>query len=155
MMSYRFRPYRKDDFARLCEIHDAARMKELSYTDQQGAFIPLVEAAVTEHLFDYTLVVAEADGRVDGFVAYNSNELGWLYVHPSCFRRGIATLLTKQVIVDGGPEISLEVLHANQPAFELYKKLGFDLVRTVSGNMAGNEAFPVTIHELRYITSRF
>lgn len=152
-MSYQLRPYQTRDFARLCEIHDAARMEELSYTDQEDAFVPLIEAAVNENLFDYTIVVAETEDRVDGFVAYKTDELGWLYVHPSYFRRGIATRLTRHVIADGGPEIFLEVLHANQPAFKLYQKLGFDLVRTVTGQMTGNEVFSVTVNELRYVKS--
>jgi hypothetical protein len=69
------RRYSPSDWDRLCEIHDEARKQELQASGLQDAFIPLAEAAGNEGLFDGEVLVAEQDGTVCGFVAYNAGEL--------------------------------------------------------------------------------
>ena len=147
---YQCRPYCEKDFSRICEIHDAARLDELSHSGQQDAYIPLMEAAKKEGLFDYSLVVAEKSDHTAGFAAFHPDELGWLYVDPLMYRQGIASLLVNHVVQQGKPEIYVEILQANTPALRLYQSLGFQLSKTVNGNMPGNEKFAVTVCELVY-----
>ena len=70
------REYQRDDWPRLCAIHDAARQNELKLAGLPQAFLPLAVAAEREGLFDYDLRVAQLGGEVAGFVAYLPDELG-------------------------------------------------------------------------------
>ncbi len=94
----RIRRYRDDDWARLCLIHDLARMDELRGANLVKAFLPLEIAAEREGLFEYDILVAEENDVILGFVAYSQEELSWLYVDPNCYRMGIGNLLTRAAI---------------------------------------------------------
>lgn len=143
------RAYRPEDFAALADIHDRARPQELRLAGLSDAFLPLETAAPREGLFDYRVIVAELAGEIAGFAAYGDGELAWLYVHPRHMRRGVGSALTRHAIRDMGGAVTLEVLAGNAPAIALYERLGFRIVRTVSGRMPGNEAFAVTVHDMQ------
>lgn len=147
------RPYRDTDWDRLCVIHDAARLDELRQSAGVAAFLPLARAADSEGLFDYTVCVAEADGRVDGFVAFTDVELAWLYVDPACYRRGIGRALVRHVVNSAAGPLTVEVLEGNEAALRLYLDEGFRQLRRVEGRMAGNEAFPAVALALRHMPS--
>jgi ribosomal protein S18 acetylase RimI-like enzyme len=141
------RPYKEQDWNRIEEIHDEARKIELNLAGLDDAFIPLVEAAESEGLFDYDVCVALANDHVVGFAAYSEDELAWLYVDPSCMRQGIGKSLIKYAIQHiAHRPIELEVLVGNEPAVRLYESLGFKLIKTISGVMPGNEFFAVNVH---------
>lgn len=142
------RPYSPSDWERLCEIHDEARKQELQASGLSDAFIPLAEAAGNEGLFDGEVLVAERDGTVCGFVAYNAGELTWLYVEPRHQRRGVARYLVRAVRRTFPGRLTLEVLLGNEAALALYLGEGFQVVRQVSGKLAGNEAFPASANVL-------
>jgi ribosomal protein S18 acetylase RimI-like enzyme len=142
------RPYISSDWVRLCEIHDAARVFELSGAGLLDAFLTLEQTGAAEGLFDATLLVAEVEGRVEGFVGYTEDELTWLYVNPQLFRRGIATALVRAALETAAGPLSLDVLVGNEAALALYLKEGFRVVKTASGKLAGNEKFPATAHVL-------
>ena len=140
------RPYCEADWPTLVSIHDPARKNELEQAGLSDAFLPLEIAAEREGLFDYTVVVAEAEGKVRGFAAYTPDELAWLYVSVDYSHRGIGRALTKYVIENTHERpLCLEALLGNRPAFELYKSVGFELKEIVSGRMPGNESFTVTV----------
>lgn len=141
------RPYKEQDWSRIEEIHDEARKIELNLAGLDDAFIPLKEAAVSEGLFDYDVCVALVNEHVVGFAAYSEDELAWLYVDRSCMRQGIGKSLIKYAVqhITHRP-IELEVLVGNDPAVRVYESLGFELIKTVSGVMPGNEYFAVKVY---------
>lgn len=143
------RPFTQKDFQRLCQIHDPARQEELDLANLSEAFIPLSIAADREGLFDYQILVAEMEGFVVGFVAFTDDELAWLYVDREYSRHGIGTSLVNAVLKKMHEPISIEVLNGNIPALNFYQKFGFEIVKTESGRMPGNEEFSVTVHVLR------
>lgn len=147
------RPYRDTDWERLCVIHDAARLDELRQSAGVAAFLPLKQAADNEGLFDYTVCVAETDGRVDGFVAFSDDELAWLYVDPARYRRGIGRALVRQALDTAPGPLTVEVLEGNDAALRLYLDEGFRQLRRVEGRMAGNDAFPAVALVLRHVPS--
>ena len=93
-MKINIRNYRESDFNAIERIHDAGRRTELRLAGLEEAFLPLRIAAEREGLFEYPgLFVAEANGSVVGFAACSEDELAWLYVDVSLFRRGIGRQL--------------------------------------------------------------
>jgi GNAT superfamily N-acetyltransferase len=92
------REYQQQDWPRLIEIHDNARVVELQLAGLSDAFIPLAEAAFNEGLFDYNIYVALVNDKVLGFVAYSDDELAWLYVDPVYKSQGIGKCLAKYVV---------------------------------------------------------
>ncbi len=88
------RKYQESDFSTLCEIHDPARKQELAAANLTAAFIPFKIASQKEGLFDdYQVYVAQKDKTTVGFVAFNDEELGWLYVKPEYQHQGIGSQL--------------------------------------------------------------
>lgn len=144
----RIRRYSSGDFARLCEIHDAARRNELALAGLPDAFVPLSQAAEREGLFDYQVYVALYREMAAGFVAFSAAELGWLYVDPALSRCGIGSALVNFALPRMQPDAGIEVLAGNEPALSLYARFGFAVDATETGVMPGNESFHVTVHVL-------
>lgn len=92
------RSYKKSDWNDLCKIHDIARLDELKSALLENAFLPLEIAAKKEKLFDYEVLVAELEGQVQGFIAFDNEEIAWLYVNPKMYRKGIGKALVKRVL---------------------------------------------------------
>ena len=140
----RIRPYRPEDWPRLCEIHDAARLDELRLSAGEAGFLTLEQSAENEGLFAGRLDVAEVNGQVVGFVAFTHDELTWLYVAPAMYRRGIGRALLRHAIENAGETFRAELLEGNEPALRLYLSEGFHIVRHVIGRLVGNEKFPAS-----------
>jgi ribosomal protein S18 acetylase RimI-like enzyme len=136
------RPYRTEDWPRLCEIHDLARLDELRLSAGEASFLTLEQTAENEGLFAGEVAVAVLNGEVQGFVSYKPGELTWLYVSPGSYRQGVGRALVKHVLSAVQPPVTVEVLEGNEPALSLYLSQGFTVVRRVSGRLEGNEAFP-------------
>lgn len=144
------RRYTPDDWPRVCEIHDAARRDELAAAGLDAAYLTLAETAENEGFEDYEIRVAEREGQVLGFVAFTSDELAWLYVHPSCYGQGIGMALIQAALRETAAPMSAEVLDGNVAALTLYRKAGFVEQGRAQGQMPGNERFAVTVTELRH-----
>ena len=136
----------------LQNIHDPARMQELTFAGLQDAFLPLTIAAEREDLFDYQLYVAVEEETAVGFVAFTEDELAWLYVRPDHQRKGIGRTLAEFALEKmTAEEKSVEVLFGNEPARNLYRSLGFTNETIVHGVMPGNETFSVTVWQMTKI----
>ncbi|MEM9451591.1 MAG: GNAT family N-acetyltransferase [Cyanobacteria bacterium P01_E01_bin.6] len=144
------RPYESADWARLCEIHDAARLDELRFTVGTSAFLTLEQTAESEGLFDDKLVVADVDGVVQGFVAYSDEELTWLYVDPQFYKKGVGRALVRHAVADSAADMELELLEGNAPALKLYLSEGFRVIKRIEGKLEGNEDFAAVGLVLRY-----
>jgi ribosomal protein S18 acetylase RimI-like enzyme len=144
------RSYAPGDWKRLCEIHDSARIYELTASGLIDAFLTLEQTAEAEGLFDATILVAEASDDVLGFAAYTDSELTWLYVDPRYYRQGVGRSLVRAVVNASPNPLSLEVLVGNEAALALYRSEGFNVIEQVSGKLAGNERFPATAYVLRF-----
>ncbi|MDO5401148.1 MAG: GNAT family N-acetyltransferase [Eubacteriales bacterium] len=140
--------YSQADWPALQEIHDLARMQELSLAGLKAAFVPLDLAAEREGLFDYRVYVAKEDQPV-GFVAFTEDELAWLYVHPDHQHRGVGRALAQfalEHMAEG--DQTVEVLAGNEPARSLYRSLGFTEEQLLHGHMPGNEEFEVSAWQM-------
>ncbi len=146
-MTIVIRPYEAADWAEICRIHDAARLDELRGAGLLEAYLDLEATFENEGLFDDEVWVAEADGRVAGFIAGSSGEITWAYVDPALYRRGVGRALVQHMLDRATGPVELEVLAGNS-ARAFYEALGFVLETTTTGKLAGNEAFQATGHTL-------
>ncbi|MEP4197996.1 MAG: GNAT family N-acetyltransferase [Aliishimia sp.] len=144
------RAYDPSDWHRLCALHDAARKDELAYTVGVAAFRSLEDTFEDEGLFDADLVVAEQDGIVAGFAAFDETELSWLYVDPALSRRGIGRTLLRHAMGRSNGTIQIDLLEGNIPTQALYEAEGFVITDRRQGNLVGNESFPATGLVLRH-----
>ncbi len=138
----KIRMYDEQDWKRCCEIHDAARIDELTGSVDLGAFLTLEQTAKNEGLFDGELWVACYPEKVVGFVAFDPDEITWLYVDPKYYRKGIGRNLVKFAIERCDNTIGIEVLTGNTPALKLYQDLGFEIKEKRAGHLEGNELYP-------------
>lgn len=146
----KIRPYTKNDWVRVCEIHDAARRDELAAAGLCDAYLPLAETAENEGFDEYEIRVAEYDERIVGFVAFTTEELAWLYVAPFFYGKGIGSALIHAALREAAAPMSTEVLEGNIAALAVYTKAGFIEVGRSHGRMPGNESFAVSVTELRH-----
>ncbi len=144
------RPYTPEDWQRVCEIHDAARREELAAAHLEPAFLTLEQTAENEGFHDYSLRVAEVEGQVVAFIAFTIDELAWLYVDPSSYRKGIGTALIKHALLETKTPMSAEVLAGNNAAVSVYRKAGFHAVGQDHGVMPGNESFQLSVTLLQH-----
>ena len=135
------RKYRKSDWSRICEIHDKSRQNELMLSVDPRAFLSLEQTAESEGLFENEIYIAEENGKPLGFVAFEPDEITWLYVHSDHYRKGIRRRLFEFAINKCSREITIEVLVGNLPAISLYESYGFKVVKRVKGKLANNSNF--------------
>jgi ribosomal protein S18 acetylase RimI-like enzyme len=147
------RPCSPADWARLCVIHDAARLHELAAAGLADAFLSLEQTAENEGLFAGEVLVAESRGQVHGFVAFTQHELTWLYVDPGKARQGIGRQLLRRAIEACAGNLSTEVLVGNEPALALYQSEGFVILRRSDGRLTGNEAYAASGYLLQHTAS--
>jgi len=135
------RAYQLSDWPRLCDIHDRARLDELRRSAGVEAFRSLARTAHSEGLFDGRLDVAEVDGVVRGFVAFQRGSLNWLYVDPDSYRQGVGRALLRHAVALSGPVVSTQALEGNEPAIRLYRSEGFVEIERRRGRLAGCDEF--------------
>lgn len=137
----RIRKYKNSDWKRLCEIHDLARIDELTGSVDLDAFLDLEATAENEGLFDGELWLLEEDSKVLAFIAFDEDEITWLYVDPAHYNQGMGRKLIQFAKTRIQGNITIEVLSGNKPALHLYKSEGFEVVKKVNGKLTGNESF--------------
>ena len=125
----------KTDWNQICKIHDNARKIELEGSASREAFIPLKDCYKDEELFDSTIYVGEFNDITTGFVAFDKNEITWLYVDPLYFRKGFGRKLLEFALKNTKKPARVTVLNNNFRAIDLYKSHGFKVVEEKKGKI--------------------
>ncbi|MEM1668432.1 MAG: ribosomal protein S18-alanine N-acetyltransferase [Thermofilaceae archaeon] len=95
-----------------------------------------------------TFLVAEVEGRVIGYAIgvltrWGGGHVISIAVHPSFRRMGVAEKLLRELLKRmrqrGAKAVRLEVKVSNEPAINLYKKLGFRAVGVISNYYPNGE----------------
>ena len=149
LQTCKIRKFTTDDLQQVMQINQATLPE--NYTDY--FFMDLHER------FPETFIVAEEDGQIVGYimcrveVGLSNLGLGGLIrkghvvsiaVLPQARRKGVATELINAVL-EGvrfykAKQCYLEVRVTNDAGIRLYKKLGFDVSRTVNGYYSDGES---------------
>jgi putative acetyltransferase len=77
--------------------------------------------------------VAEADGRVVGFIAFAEGWVNHLYVTPEFQGQGIGKRLMA-IAKESNPSLQLWVFESNEPAIAFYERQGFRTVERTDGS---------------------
>ena len=88
-----------------------------------------------EELFDSTIYVGEFSDITIGFVAFDKNEITWLYVDPLHFRKGFGRKLLEFALKNMKKPARVTVLNNNFRAIDLYKSYGFKVVEEKKGKI--------------------
>ncbi|WP_254509784.1 GNAT family N-acetyltransferase [Anatilimnocola floriformis] len=130
-MTISLRDYAPNDWDAICQIHDVARVQELTAGNvDPRAFKPMTEAAEGDEFFISQTVVAYYDNRVIGFISWNGAYITWLYVEPADQGRGVGRALLEHALRCIGAEAWTNMLGGNERALRLYRTAGFDVVWT-------------------------
>ena len=133
------RDYQKEDWAAICDIFIRAKPDELKGSCSPEAVIPLAKDEVLLKSFNHSILyVAELEHQVVGYGGYQDSLVSFLFVDPDYYKRGIATLLLKKVILQIGAKAWLNVAKNNIPARELYQKFGFKIAEEFMGKYNGH-----------------
>ena len=84
----------------------------------------------------YSVWVAEADGGVTGYIAFNEGHIQHLYIHPQSQGQGLGPRLLAKALADGRPK-DLWTFQQNARARRFYEARGFLAVEFTDGD--GNE----------------
>lgn len=102
-------------------MFDLAKPDELATGGVAESFVPLAEDEGRHADFAKSWVyVWDEGGRILGFVGHKGAYIGWMFVDPAAFRRGIGRALLRHVLerIDGEP--FLWSMKDNQAALGLY-----------------------------------
>ncbi len=145
------RPYRDQDWAQVCRVHDRARPVELRQAGvDPGAFRPMSQSAAEDEFFDSETLVACRGRDVVGFVSWHGAYVTWLYVDPAHHRSGVGRMLMEAAVQRIGPHAWLNTMVGNQPAVGLYQTMGMEIVKEWSGTCDG---FPCRVLRMALPTS--
>lgn len=123
------RPYIASDWPDVCRVYDASKPIELRCGGVEASFVPLRDDHLRIDEFATSSIrVWEEDQDLFGFVGYRKDFIGWLFVHPDAFRRGIGRALLSSAVaqIEGDPY--LWTMRENESAIRLYASVGFQIV---------------------------
>jgi GNAT superfamily N-acetyltransferase len=122
------RPYIASDWLEVCRVYDASKPLELRSGGVEGSFIRLCDDQPRIDAFAMsTVLVWEEDRSLMGFVGYRAEFIGWLFVHPNAFRKGIGRALLSSAIREVSGEPYLWTMRENESAISLYASAGFQI----------------------------
>ena len=143
-----YREYQEKDWQRICQIHDRARPDELIGSCDPRGFIPIEQDKEVEDLKLSRKFVACEDEQVVGFVGVDKDYLGWLYVDPDHYRKGIGRGLLKIGIREIGKSAWTIALDGNKKAIALYESEGFREEKRFEGE---NNGYPCICVKLKRV----
>jgi putative acetyltransferase len=120
----KIRQYTKSDLVSVLDSWEVAT--RLAHDFMTDDFIAQERKNVAEiYLPNTDTWVAEVDGEVQGFIALMGNEVGAIFLQPSCHGKGIGkALMNKAQELHG--DLEVEVFKENSIGRAFYSKYGFE-----------------------------
>jgi len=122
------RKYIQSDQNKILEIYAQSKIDELKFEKNEFELLPLVkdEKRFTQLIESDIYVYVE--NEVVAYCAHFGSEIRGLFVHPSSRRKGIGYKLFEFILSKILDSAFLYVAASNQPAINLYKKYGFEMI---------------------------
>ncbi|OHV13936.1 GNAT family N-acetyltransferase [Kushneria phosphatilytica] len=142
------RDYRPEDLERILTIYAQAKPDEFRFEKSEFDVVGLEQDAQRFDDFQRSRVQVWADENesVEGYITWQGQKIGSLFVHPRARGRGVGRALVAAVLARLEGEVRLNVVSSNTPAQQLYDSLGFRLVGEFLGFYRDNE---VLVSEMR------
>lgn len=128
----KIRPANKADASAIAQIHRSARAAAMPW-------LPVIHSADEDLAFfqdrvlpSETVLVADANGTVIGFVAIKEDWLNHLYIAPTVFRAGVGTKLLAEAKARSDA-LQLWTFQRNAGARAFYAKHGFKEIERTDG----------------------
>lgn len=127
-MSINIRPFTSEDLPSLMQVWEAANKQAHPFL--KTAMVDFARKAIPEQFLPVADTwVAEDDDRIVGFMSLLSHEsgaqeVGGMFVHPNCHRKGIGTRLMNKAI-ELKSSVMLEVFEKNTTGRAFYEAYGF------------------------------
>ena len=123
------RRYQDSDWEEACRVVDLSKPYELQTAAVAASFVPLAsDTARIEGFKKSAVYVWEEAGHLRGLVGHQGRFIGWLFVEPAAFRRGIAQALLSHGLGRIAGDPWLWAMKENHPALALYQKNGFTIL---------------------------
>lgn len=117
------RKFREDDTDALVAIWQSA--SSLAHPFLEEAFVTREAVNLrTQHLPNAETWVLEKQGETVGFIALVGNEIGGLFLDPSCHGQGLGRALVDHAVGHKGP-LYVEVFEKNSIGRRFYDRYGF------------------------------
>jgi GNAT superfamily N-acetyltransferase len=127
---------RPDDARAIGHLHHFTMKTSLPFLPELHTPDDVVDYVSGRLMSTNDVWVAEEDGKVVGYTAFNDDWVNQLYVHPDSQGRGVGPRLLAQAMADGQPK-QLWAFQQNARARKFYEDRGFVAVEFTDG--AGNE----------------
>ena len=138
------RHYIANDWPEVCRVYDASKPVELRSGGVTASFVPLRDdQSRIDEFATSTVRVWEEDSSLLGFVGYRNDFIGWLFVHPDAFRKGIGKALLSSVLAEIDGEPYLWTMRDNDSAISLYTSVGFEIVESRKTQNRGMSCYAV------------
>lgn len=132
------------DWASIIALHRRAAAHERALT----GFVSDADIAEEQHRFRGDLHVALCGVRLTGFVSWVRNEIAWLYVEPTYFRRGVGASLLRHALEHCGFVAHVRILAGNRPMLDLCASHGFMPVEQEDDEPVGNRPPSVLLRKI-------
>lgn len=122
------RHYEQADWSEVCRVFDLSKPQELASGGLAASFVPLAQDRTRIAQFSKsTIRVWEEKETLRGFAGFEGAYIGWLFVEPSAFQKGIGRALLRDLVgrIEGEPW--LWALKTNRAAIGLYESEGFEI----------------------------
>lgn len=118
------RAYQPEDIDPVMAVWAAANA--LAHPFLEAAFVMEVERSIREDFLPISeTYVLEDKGQVIGFIALIGNQIGGLFLDPTCHRRGYGRALVDHAVALKGP-LKVEVFRDNAIGRPFYEGYGFE-----------------------------
>ncbi|MBK8856745.1 MAG: GNAT family N-acetyltransferase [Opitutaceae bacterium] len=92
------REYEETDWKEVCRVFDMSKPYELASGGIEASFVPLAKDKARMAQFSKSTVFVWEENQALGFAGFEGAYIGWLFVDPSAFRKGIGRDLLQYLV---------------------------------------------------------
>jgi len=122
-------PYHPSQFKVIEHIYNISKKDEFCNEGFDFNVVPLSQDKKALASFETSNVYVAGSLPIEGSVGLDGNHISWLFVHPSARGKGVAKELVQHALKQIKGAVTLFVAKSNTAAINLYKSLGFEVLK--------------------------
>ncbi len=132
------RHYKDSDFEVIEKIYNLSKADEFASEVFDVEVIPLAKDKSMLSMFhESEIFIYDKDGK-HGFFGIKGKSISWLFVHPSSRGKNVGKELVLYALSRLEGQATLNVARSNSTAMNLYKNIGFKVLREFFSNYQGH-----------------